>query len=56
MRIVMSAVILATLAALSGCVVVPYGAPRAYVAAPRVAIVAPAPYVTVRPYYYHYWH
>jgi hypothetical protein len=54
MRVLMSGVILATLAALSGCVVVPYGAPRAYVAAPRVAIVAPAPYIAVRPYYH--WH
>jgi len=31
--------------ALSGCVVAPYGPPRAYV-------VAPAPYVVVHPYYY----
>jgi hypothetical protein len=34
--------------ALSGCVVVPA---RGYVVGPRVAIVAPAPYVAVRPYY-----
>lgn len=36
--------------ALSGCVVVPA---RGYVVGPRVAVVAPAPYVAVRPYYYY---
>ena len=37
-------------AALSGCVVVPAGPPRAYV---RVAV--PAPVVVVRAGYYRYW-
>ena len=41
------------LSALSGCVVVPA---RGYVVGPRVAVVAPVPYVAVRPYYYHYYY
>ena len=41
------------LSALSGCVVVPA---RGYVYGPRVAVVAPAPYIAVRPYYYHYYY
>jgi hypothetical protein len=35
--------------AMSGCVVAPYGYHRGYYG-PRVAIVAPAPVVIVRPY------
>jgi hypothetical protein len=35
--------------AMSGCVVAPYGYHRGYYG-PRVAIVAPAPVVVVRPY------
>jgi len=44
------------LGALAGCAVVPVGPPiaRVYVGAPPVAVVAPAPYVVVRPYYYRY--
>ena len=41
------------LTALSGCVVVPAGPPRAYV---RVGVVAPAPVLVVRGgYYYRSW-
>jgi hypothetical protein len=36
--------------AMSGCVVAPYGYHRGYYG-PRVAVVAPAPVVVVRPYY-----
>jgi hypothetical protein len=35
--------------AMSGCVVAPYGYHRGYYG-PRVAVVAPAPVVIVRPY------
>jgi hypothetical protein len=35
--------------AMSGCVVAPYGYHRGYYG-PRVAVVAPAPVVVVRPY------
>jgi hypothetical protein len=35
--------------AMSGCVVAPYGYHRGYYR-PRVAVVAPAPVVVVRPY------
>jgi hypothetical protein len=39
-----------TLAAMSGCVVAPYGGyHRGYYYGPRVAVVAPAPVVVVRP-------
>jgi hypothetical protein len=41
--------------ALSGCVVVPVGPPRAYVRGPGVAILAPAPFVVVHPYYRRRW-
>jgi hypothetical protein len=34
---------------MSGCVVAPYGPPRPYWYGPRVAVVAPAPVVVVRP-------
>jgi hypothetical protein len=37
-----------TLAAISGCIVAPYGYHRGYYG-PRVAVVAPAPVVVVRP-------
>jgi hypothetical protein len=33
----------------SGCVVAPYGYHRGYYYGPRVAVVAPAPVVVVRP-------
>jgi hypothetical protein len=33
----------------AGCVVAPYGPPRPYWYGPRVAVVAPAPVVVVRP-------
>jgi hypothetical protein len=48
MKVIGSLLLLCGFAALSGCVVVPA---RGYVVGPRVAIVAPAPYVAVRPYY-----
>jgi hypothetical protein len=35
--------------AMSGCVVAPYGYHRGYYG-PRVAVIAPAPVVVVRPY------
>ena len=35
--------------AMSGCVVAPYGYHRGYYYGPRVAVVAPAPLVVVRP-------
>lgn len=39
---------------LSGCLVVPLGAPRPYAGA-RIAVTTPAPVVVVRPtYYYRY--
>jgi hypothetical protein len=38
-----------SIVALSGCVVAPYGYHRGYYG-PRVAVVAPAPVVVVRPY------
>jgi len=38
-----------SLIAMSGCVVAPYGYHRGYYG-PRVAVVAPAPVVVVRPY------
>jgi hypothetical protein len=49
MRIILT-LIAATIgfSALSGCVVVPA---RGYVVGPRVEVVAPAPYVAIRPYY-----
>ena len=37
----------------AGCVVAPLG-PRGYYG-PRVAVVAPAPVVVVRPYHYGWW-
>jgi hypothetical protein len=43
------------LALLGGCVVAPVGPPRGYYGGPRVAIVAPAPVVVVRPYYRYRW-
>ena len=41
-----------SLMAMTGCVVAPYGYPRGYYYGygPRVAVVAPAPVVVVRPY------
>jgi hypothetical protein len=36
--------------AMSGCVVAPYGYHRGYYYGPRVAVVAPAPVVVVRPF------
>jgi hypothetical protein len=38
-----------SIVALSGCVVAPYGYHRGYYG-PRVAVVAPAPVVVVRPF------
>ena len=38
-----------SIVAMSGCVVAPYGYHRGYYG-PRLAIVAPAPVVVVRPY------
>ncbi len=38
-----------SLVAMTGCVVAPYGYHRGYYG-PRVAVVAPAPVVIVRPY------
>jgi hypothetical protein len=35
--------------AMSGCVVAPYGYHRGWYGPPRVAVVAPAPVVVVRP-------
>jgi len=40
-----------SLIAMTGCVVAPYGYHRGYYG-PRVAVVAPAPVVVVRPYHY----
>jgi hypothetical protein len=48
MKVILALVAAISFSALSGCVVVPA---RGYVVGPRVAIVAPAPYVAVRPYY-----
>ncbi len=39
-----------SIVALTGCVVAPYGYHRGYYAGPRVAVVAPAPVVVLRPY------
>jgi hypothetical protein len=39
-----------TLMAMTGCVVAPYGYHRGYYGGPRVAVVAPAPIVVIRPY------
>jgi hypothetical protein len=50
MRTIFKILIPVAISALYGCVVVP---PRAYVG-PRVAVVAPAPVVVLRPYYYRY--
>ena len=36
--------------AMSGCVVAPYGYHRGYYYGPRVAVLAPAPVVVIRPY------
>ena len=55
MRIMFKILTPVAISLLSGCVVVPFGGPRAYVAAPRLAIVAPAPVVVVRPYYRYRW-
>ncbi len=55
MRILMKMLVPAAISLLSGCVIAPIGPPRAYVRVPRVAIVAPAPVVIVRPgYFYRY--
>jgi hypothetical protein len=35
--------------AISGCVIAPYGYHRGYYG-PRVAVIAPVPFVVVRPY------
>jgi hypothetical protein len=35
--------------AMSGCVVAPYGYHRGWYGPPRVAVIAPAPVVVVRP-------
>ena len=51
MRLMLIGVLMAGCAALAGCVVVPG---RAYLAVPRVAVVAPAPYIAVHPYYHYY--
>ena len=52
MRTMMKILVPVGFSLLAGCVVVPAGPPRAYVG-PRVAVVAPAPVVVVRPYYYY---
>jgi hypothetical protein len=49
MRILLKLLIPISIIAMSGCVVAPYGYHRGYYG-PRVAIVAPAPVVVVRPF------
>jgi hypothetical protein len=49
MRKLLMLLIPMSIMAMSGCVVAPYGYHRGYYG-PRVAIVAPAPVVVVRPY------
>jgi hypothetical protein len=48
MRILCILLISMSIIAMSGCVVAPYGYHRSYYG-PRVAVVAPAPVVVVRP-------
>ena len=50
MRRLFNLLIPISIVAMSGCVVAPYGYHRGYYYGPRVAIVAPAPVVVVRPY------
>jgi hypothetical protein len=49
MRKLLMLLIPISIMAMSGCVVAPYGYHRGYYG-PRVAVVAPAPVVVVRPY------
>ena len=49
MKILFKLLIPMSLIAMTGCVVAPYGYHRGYYG-PRVAVVAPAPIVVVRPY------
>lgn len=49
MRGLFKLLILISIIAMSGCVVAPYGYHRGYYG-PRVAVVAPAPVVVVRPF------
>ena len=49
MRIFIKLLIPMGFIAMSGCVIAPYGYHRGYYG-PRVAVVAPAPVVVVRPY------
>ena len=49
MRRLLMVLIPVTLAAMSGCVVAPYGYYHRGYYGPRVAVVAPAPVVVVRP-------
>jgi hypothetical protein len=49
MRRLLKLLIPISIIAMSGCVVAPYGYYRGYYG-PRVAVVAPAPVVVVRPY------
>jgi hypothetical protein len=48
MKILLKLLIPVSLLAMTGCVVAPYGYHRGYYG-PRVAVVAPAPVVVVRP-------
>jgi hypothetical protein len=49
MRMLFKLLIPISIIAMSGCVVAPYGYQRGYYG-PRVAVVAPAPVVVVRPF------
>jgi hypothetical protein len=49
MRTLLKLLIPISIIAMSGCVVAPYGYHRGYYG-PRVAVVAPAPVVVVRPF------
>jgi hypothetical protein len=49
MKILFKLLIPVSIIAMSGCVVAPYGYHRGYWYGPRVAVVAPAPVVVVRP-------
>ena len=49
MRRLFNLLISISIIAMSGCVVAPYGYHRGYYG-PRVAVVAPAPVVVVRPF------
>lgn len=49
MKTIFKLLIPLSLVAMTGCVVAPYGYHRGYYG-PRVAVVAPAPVVVVRPY------